>query len=54
MDWIISQLSEPINDGIDLEGIYEKIQILNYNDNFVLQILDSINLAAKGLGIELK
>jgi len=54
MDWIVYQFRQPINDGIDLEGIYKKIQSLNYNDKFVLQILDSIKSAAKGLEIELE
>lgn len=51
---IIDEFKQPINDGIDLVGIYKKTADLNDNDEIVIEILDSIKSAAKGLGLEIK
>ncbi len=51
---IINEFKQPVNDGIDLIGIYKKIEKLNDNSELVIKILDSIKSAAKGLGLEIK
>lgn len=51
---IISEFKQPINDRIDLVRIYNKIFNLNDKDDLTLKILDSIKLAAKKSGIEIK
>jgi hypothetical protein len=51
---IISTFKQPIDDEIDLLEIYNKIFNLTDKDEFVLEILNSIKLAAKGLELEIK
>jgi len=51
---IINEYKQPINDGIDLIGIYNKIERLNDKSELVIKILDSIKSAASGLGLEIK
>ena len=51
---IVEEFKQPVNDGIDLIGIYKKIEKLNDKSELVIKILDSIKSAAKGLGLEIK
>ena len=51
---IIEEFKQPINDEINLVGIHAKITDLNDNDEIVLKILDSIKLAAEGLGLKIE
>ncbi len=51
---IINEFKQPVNDGIDLIGIYKKIEKLNDKSDLVIKLLDSIKSAAKGLGLDIK
>ncbi len=49
---IIEEFKQPVNDGIDLKGIYEKIEKLNDKSELIIKILDSIKSAEKRLEIK--
>ena len=51
---IIDEFKQPVNDAIDLIGIYKKLTDLNDKDEIVINILNSIKSAANGLDIEIK
>jgi hypothetical protein len=51
---IVEEFKQPITDDIDLVQIYNKINSLCDKDVIVLDILDSIKLAANRSGLEIK
>lgn len=51
-DWIILQFKMPVNDGIDIKTIYEKVKNRKQTE-ISERILSNLKLAAKGMDIEL-
>jgi hypothetical protein len=54
IDFIVKEFESPINDGIDLISIYNKIKQLNDKTEISLRLLKSIETASKKSGLMIK